>query len=75
MIYGEIDMTEAAARALKRGGRKTGCTESGRSSACSALRGGACSVQVSTAEEGQLVTLRELFSAAELTDSCLVTRN
>ena len=68
-------MTEAAARALKRGEGKRGCTESGCSGACSALRDGACSVQVSTAEEEQLVTLRELFSAAELTDFCLVTRN
>jgi len=63
-------------RALaKEGEENGGCAESGRSGACSALRGGACNAQVPTAEEGQLVTLRELFSAAELTDSCLVTRN
>jgi hypothetical protein len=46
-------------------------SESGRGGACSVLRGGACSAQVPTVEEGEVVTLRELFSIAELTDSCL----
>ncbi len=68
-------MTEAAARARKRRGGKRGVRGARRGGACSALRGGACSAQVPTAEERQLMTLRELFSAAELTDSCLATQN
>ena len=46
-------------------------SESGRGGACSVLRGGACSAQVPTVEGEEVVTLRELFSIAELTDSCL----
>ena len=52
--------------------RKTGgVSESGRGGACSVLCPRACSAQVPTVGEGELVTLRELFSIAELTDSCL----
>ena len=55
----------------KEGEENGGVSESGRGGACSVLRGGACSAQVPTVEEGEVVTLRELFSIAELTDSCL----
>ena len=71
----KLARTEAARALAKEGEENGGCTESRRGGACSALRGGACSAQVPTAEERQLVTLRELFSAAELTDSCLATQN
>ena len=46
-------------------------SESGRGGACSVLCHRACSAQVPTVGKGELVMLRELFSIAELTDSCL----
>ena len=55
----------------KEGEENGGVSESGRGGACGVLRGGACSAQVLTVEEGEVVTLRELFSIAELTDFCL----
>ncbi len=36
-------------------------SESGRDGACSVLRGGACSAQVPTVEEGEVVTLYIVF--------------
>ena len=46
-------------------------SESERGDAYSVLCPRACSAQVPTVEKEELVTLRELFSIAELTDSCL----
>jgi hypothetical protein len=68
-------MTEAAARTHKRRGGKAGLHRIGARRRVLRAAGGACTARVPTVEEGQLVTLRELFSAAELTDSCLVTWN
>ena len=55
----------------KEGEENGGVLESGRGGACSVLCPRACNAQVPTVEKGELVTLRELFSIAELTDSCL----
>ncbi len=70
-----IGQIEAAVRARKRRGGKRGVSESGRGGACSVLRHRVCSAQVPTVGEGDMVTLRELFSIAELTDSCLEPQN
>ena len=45
----------------KEGEENGGVSESGRGGACSVLRHHVCSAQVPTVEEGEVVTLRELF--------------